>query len=196
MSNNLFTVIFLALTAAVSSSPLLSVENRDTEALLSLIEAFERWRIENSPDYGPVFGIHLFDHQLVSYDIGIFHHRFIICRGFLTSLQLIDRSKLNEADRLTYDVLEHSLLTYIEGVEQFRDHQNLCPLNFLETGWFSILGLWSPMPDSEVSFRAFLAVIHSWRIQGIQIENLMRRSMAYNRTYFFMSIVSFLIKFN
>jgi uncharacterized protein (DUF885 family) len=122
----LMMVILMATTACVSTGQAPLSTPSEGEKLHAIFASQWEWALREFPEYATMLGDYRYNARLTEMSAEAIERRREQTRKALEEVRTIDRSKLNEADRLNYDLYVEQLEQQIAG---FRFPGEIVPIN-------------------------------------------------------------------
>lgn len=149
--------------------------------LRAVTDEFWAWKLREYPEQATKDGFHQYDDKLESYAPHSFSRRLENCERFLQRSEKINPDELSRADRLSLEVFNDQLKTFIDGYE-WKDYGNLNPINFLEglhkhSSWIRAAKF-----DKRDDFARYLRRLGSVPTQIEEIMQLLERAIQLGRT--------------
>ncbi|HEX8172459.1 MAG TPA: DUF885 domain-containing protein [Thermoanaerobaculia bacterium] len=170
MPNKLLAV---ALAVAFAAS---AAAATDTEKLRAMYEEEWQTRLRTSPEMASYYGDKRYDAQLSDLSAEAMERSREHARDMLRRLEAMDRSKIDPAERVNYDLL---LLRARYAVEAVQFPDELMPITQMGGVYSSLAYLAEAMPRDDVKdYENFIARMGAFPRQVGQVIALMRRGVA------------------
>ncbi|XP_074655055.1 uncharacterized protein LOC141908764 isoform X2 [Tubulanus polymorphus] len=157
------------------------------QAVDELIERFWQWRIKEYPLFATGIGEHEFNDRVESLTLATFDRRKLEIDAFLRDIKSIDPNLLAPKDKMNYEVLQNTLLTYTQGHKYKEFTYNA--INFLEGPQKGHNSLLSLTPFNTVNdFLTFLKRMSAIAQQIKETQDLLEEAVKVKKTMHAVSI--------
>ncbi|CAB4035913.1 Hypothetical predicted protein, partial [Paramuricea clavata] len=145
------------------------------EKLKEILEEFWAWRLKEAPEFGTMVGEHSRDDLLDDMSLAAYDKRMKCAKDYIAKLEKIDVEKLDEDNKLNYELLHLELTTYINGMA-FKCY--LFPVNGLEGPQVDFGKTVSWMKNEvPADFEKILSRYNKYPKQADQIIELMKKGI-------------------
>ncbi|KAK3740049.1 hypothetical protein QZH41_016331 [Actinostola sp. cb2023] len=95
----------------------------------AILERFWEWRLESSPEFATMIGVHSYDDRLDSHALSYYDQRQDDCKEFLQQLGALKTNDLSKNDLLNVSLLKKDVQSFLDGSQHM---SYLLPINNLE----------------------------------------------------------------